>query len=85
MLCSIEIGTTTKTGFQTSQVHYWVIAETLERAIELAKRQSLDDYPEQSKSWMVLEANIKSVEDPLIDWEHMNINGDASHARVTIG
>ncbi|KKN05070.1 hypothetical protein LCGC14_1091130 [marine sediment metagenome] len=29
MLCSIELGTTTK-GYTQSQQHYWVVAETLE-------------------------------------------------------
>ncbi len=84
MLCSIEFGTTK--GYTQSQQHYWVVANSLARAIAIATRMVVEDYPNKAKEdeWEVIEAKIKSVEDPLIDWERMNIIGDASHARVSV-
>lgn len=83
MLCSIEFGTTK--GYTISQQHYWVVANSLVRAISIATRQVVEDYPSaKDEEWEVIEAKIKSVDDPLVDWENMNIRGDAEHARLSI-
>ena len=68
MLCSIEIGTTK--SYAHSQQHYFVVAETLERAMALAISQVVTDYPDEedeAKDWVVTQARIKSVDNPLID------------------
>lgn len=63
MLCSVELGQAV--GRKKSQEHYWVVADTLILACAKAIRQAQKDHGEQASDWTILEAQIKSVDDPV--------------------
>lgn len=64
MLCTIELGTVVE--HRQSKAHYWVVSDTLMEACAKAIKQAHEDYGDDvAIDWTILEAEIKSVDDPV--------------------